>query len=81
MADVGLKSLGMDHGNPTIPDGQVWFCSDEHTIFAPEEPVAVGDRIRVLPAHVDPTVALHERMHLVRDDEVLETWAVDLRGW
>lgn len=81
VADVGLKSLGMDHGNPTVPGGQVWFCSDEHLTFAPGDPVAVGDRIRVLPAHVDPTVALHERMHVVRGDEVLDTWPVDLRGW
>ncbi|MGI5125850.1 alanine racemase [Pseudonocardia sp. CA-107938] len=80
-ADVGLKSLGMDHGNPTVPGGQVWFCSDEHTTFAPAEPVSVGDRIRVLPAHVDPTVALHERMQVVEGEEVVDTWAVDLRGW
>jgi D-serine deaminase-like pyridoxal phosphate-dependent protein len=83
VADVGLKSLGMDHGNPTVPGATVWFCSDEHTTFAPDEPrsVAVGDRVRVLPAHIDPTVALHERMHLVEGDEVVETWPVDLRGW
>lgn len=85
VADVGLKSLGMDHGNPTVVGGHVWFCSDEHTTFGPERPVAVGDRVTVLPAHVDPTIALHERMHLVRgtapDDEVIDTWAVDLRGW
>lgn len=81
VADVGLKSLGMDHGNPTVPGGHVWFCSDEHLTFAPDEPLAVGDRVRVLPAHVDPTVALHERMHVVRGDEVLDTWPVDLRGW
>jgi D-serine deaminase-like pyridoxal phosphate-dependent protein len=35
----------------------------------------------VAPAHVDPTVALHERMHLLDGDEVLESWDVDLRGW
>jgi D-serine deaminase-like pyridoxal phosphate-dependent protein len=81
VADVGLKSLGMDHGNPVIPGASVWFCSDEHTTFAADEPVAVGDRILVLPAHVDPTVALHERMYLVRGEEVLDTWPVDLRGW
>ncbi|WP_433557256.1 alanine racemase [Pseudonocardia xinjiangensis] len=81
VVDVGLKSLGMDHGLPTIADAQVWFCSDEHTTFAPETPVRVGDRIRVLPAHVDPTVVLHERMHLVDGDVVVETWAVDMRGW
>jgi D-serine deaminase-like pyridoxal phosphate-dependent protein len=81
VADVGLKSLGMDHGNPIVPGAQVWFCSDEHTTFAPDEPVKAGDRVRVLPAHVDPTIALHERMHLVQGDEILDTWAVDLRGW
>ncbi|HTF35649.1 MAG TPA: alanine racemase [Myxococcota bacterium] len=81
VADCGLKALGMDHGNPSIEGAQVWFCSDEHITFKPERPVQAGDRIRVVPAHVDPTVAYHERMHLVRGDDVLETWPVDLRGW
>jgi D-threonine aldolase len=81
VVDVGLKSLGMDHGLPTIEGAQVWFCSDEHTTFAPEERLCVGERVRVLPAHVDPTVALHKRMHLVEGDTVLETWPVDMRGW
>ncbi|WP_433799086.1 alanine racemase [Actinomycetospora sp. CA-084318] len=81
VADVGLKALGMDHGNPTIPGAQVWFCSDEHVTFAADDPVRVGDRVLVTPAHVDPTVAYHERMHVVRDEDVLETWPVDLRGW
>jgi D-serine deaminase-like pyridoxal phosphate-dependent protein len=80
VADVGLKALGMDHGNPSV-DGQVWFVSDEHLTFAPSEPLRVGDRVRVVPAHVDPTVTLHERLYVVRGDEVLDTWAVDLRGW
>jgi D-serine deaminase-like pyridoxal phosphate-dependent protein len=81
VADCGLKSLGMDHGNPTIDGGSVWFCSDEHTTFGPERPVKVGDRVRVAPAHIDPTIAYHERMHLVSGDQVIETWPVDLRGW
>jgi D-serine deaminase-like pyridoxal phosphate-dependent protein len=41
----------------------------------------VGDRVRVLPAHIDPTVAYHERMHLATDDNVVDTWEIDLRGW
>ena len=83
VADLGLKSLGMDHGNPTVPGGTVWFCSDEHTTFSPEGDARfeVGDLVRALPAHVDPTVALHERLHLVEGDAVLQTWDVDLRGW
>jgi D-serine deaminase-like pyridoxal phosphate-dependent protein len=30
---------------------------------------------------VDPTVAYHERMHVVRGDEIVDTWPVDLRNW
>ena len=82
VADVGLKSLGMDHGNPSIPGAAVWFCSDEHTTFSSEgEPFRIGDLVRVHPAHIDPTVALHERMHVVDGDEVVDTYEVDLRGW
>ena len=81
VADCGLKALGMDHGPPAIAAAAVWFCSDEHVTFAPERPVAVGDRIRVTPAHVDPTVAYHETLHVVDGQDVLESWPVDLRGW
>jgi D-serine deaminase-like pyridoxal phosphate-dependent protein len=81
VADCGLKALGMDHGDPTVIGHTVWYCSDEHVTFGAESPVAVGDRVRVLPAHVDPTVAYHERMHLARGDDVVDTWPVDLRGW
>ncbi|MGD0700342.1 MAG: alanine racemase [Trebonia sp.] len=85
VADCGLKALGMDHGNPSLADGSVvWFCSDEHVIFSPPAGGSlpqVGDQVRVLPAHVDPTMAYHERLYLVADDRVLEAWPVDLRGW
>ena len=81
VADCGLKALGMDHGNPSVDDATVLFCSDEHLVFRPEHQVRVGERIAVRPAHVDPTVAYHERLHLVVADDVVESWPVDLRGW
>ncbi|MGO8825449.1 MAG: alanine racemase [Acidimicrobiales bacterium] len=81
VADCGLKALGMDHGNPSVEGADVWFCSDEHLTFAPQARLRVGDRIRVLPSHVDPTVAYHEHLHVVDGDEVTERWDVDLRGW
>jgi D-serine deaminase-like pyridoxal phosphate-dependent protein len=88
VVDAGLKALGMDHGDPTVVGvGDCWFVSDEHITFGtrPDQPVRVGDRVRVLPAHVDPTVALHERMFVVRgegpDADVTDVWPVDLRGW
>jgi D-serine deaminase-like pyridoxal phosphate-dependent protein len=35
----------------------------------------------VIPSHVDPTVAYHERMSVVDGDDVVEIWPVDLRWW
>jgi D-serine deaminase-like pyridoxal phosphate-dependent protein len=85
VADCGLKALGMDHGLPTMatPGAKVWFCSDEHVTFAPapDTPVQVGDLVRVVPAHVDPTVAYHEVFSVVREGRVLDTWPIDMRGW
>ena len=80
VADAGLKSLGMDHGNPTLPGADVWLCSDEHVTFTGLD-VAVGDRVRFLPAHLDPTVAKHDRMWILDHGAVIDEWPVDLRGW
>ena len=81
VVDCGLKALGMDHGNPTIDGAKVFVVSDEHVTFAPEHPVRVGDRVRVWPAHTDPTIAYHETMWVTDGEDVLERWPVDLRGW
>jgi D-serine deaminase-like pyridoxal phosphate-dependent protein len=83
VADAGLKAFGMDHGNPALPGAQVWYCSDEHVVFSTDgqPPPAVGDRVRLLPAHVDPTCALHERLWVVEGDEVVDCWPIDMRGW
>ncbi len=85
VADVGLKALGMDHGDPQIVGARVWFCSDEHVTFGRESDSTtswqVGDRVRVVPAHIDPTVAQHDSAWLVQGDEVVDRWSIDLRGW
>jgi D-threonine aldolase len=79
VADAGLKALAMDHGNPELEGSQVWFCSDEHTTFSPPRPV--GDRVWLIPAHVDPTMAMHERLYLYSGEDVVGCWPIDLRGW
>ena len=62
------------------------FCSDEHVTFvAPDMRLRPGDRVLVTPAHVDPTVAYHDRFHVADgaglDAVIVDEWAVDLRGW
>ena len=89
--DGGLKALAMDSGDPRLVDDQggraeVLFCSDEHTTVAGGS-WAVGDRVGLRPAHIDPTIAKHAKLHLVDDvtaggdAEILESWPVDLRDW
>ena len=95
VVDVGLKALGMDHGNPSamtfgdvvgdgVGDGApaaVWFCSDEHSTVTTVAGTRVDDRMLIIPAHIDPTMAMHEVAWLVRDGEVIDRWPIDLRGW
>ena len=84
VVDAGLKAFGMDHGNPSYPDGELLFCSDEHTTLKPSEgdPMPqVGDRVSLIPAHVDPTVARHEQFWIHRGDDVVDRWEIDLRHW
>lgn len=97
IGDAGLKSLGMDHGNPFLPGARLLFCSDEHVTFVPgpgeaasgispigwtaPEVARVGDRIRLVPGHVDPTLAYHERLYVADGEDIIDEWAIDLRGW
>lgn len=93
VADVGLKALGMDHGNPEVDGYDVWFCSDEHVTFAVKRDAAslpvpaptvlprIGEKVLVTPAHIDPTMSQHERIYVHREGLVVDEWAIDLRHW
>jgi D-threonine aldolase len=83
VTDAGLKSLAVDHGNPAVEGADVLYLSDEHLTVVPHEgwQPKVGERLRVLPSHCDPTIALHERFHLVQGDHIVDQWPIDLRGW
>jgi len=82
VVDAGLKAFGLDHGNPAWPDGDVFFCSDEHTtLLDPDGSLRVGDRVRLQPAHLDPTVARHETMWVVDGESIVDRWSIDLRHW
>jgi D-serine deaminase-like pyridoxal phosphate-dependent protein len=79
VADAGLKAFGMDHGNPDLDGATVWFCSDEHTTFSAPQPV--GEKVRFAPAHIDPTMAYHERAYVCSGDAIVDVWPIDMRGW
>ena len=81
VCDVGLKALAMDHGDPYMSNAEVQYCADEHTVFLPASNVAVGDRVTIVPAHIDPTIAKHTELVMVDDGEVIDKWPIDLRHW
>ena len=43
--------------------------------------LGLGDRVRLEPGHVDPTVARHEHFWVVDGEDVVDQWAIDLRHW
>ena len=88
IADAGLKAFGMDHGDPSWDGGEVLLCSDEHVTLSPASPAdhAVGDRVALTPAHVDPTVAKHQQMWVTAGKyepgaAIIDQWPIDLRHW
>jgi D-serine deaminase-like pyridoxal phosphate-dependent protein len=44
----------------------------EHTQTRPR----LGDRLRFIPPHCDPTVNLYDRIYVCSGDIVLETWSI-----
>ena len=83
--DGGLKTFAVDSGLPKIitPGWTVKSISDEHTTIVPRPdatPLKVGDKVKLIPGHCDPTVNLHDWMIAMRKDTVEELWPISARG-
>ncbi len=80
--DAGSKALATDEGLPVpvLPGLRVLGLSDEHARLAvlPGVSLTVGDKIFLIPSHVDPTVNLHDALY-VYDGARLDRWPVDGR--
>jgi D-serine deaminase-like pyridoxal phosphate-dependent protein len=83
--DAGLKAFSTDSGpaQPAFAGWSVRGVSDEHTVLdrSGDGPaLALGDKVRLVPGHIDPTVNLHEWIVAVRGGRVEAVWPVDARG-
>jgi D-serine deaminase-like pyridoxal phosphate-dependent protein len=58
--------MNEEHGYIDLPDAASRF--------------QVGDRLRIVMNHVCVAVNLHERVHGIRGEEVVESWQVAARG-
>ncbi len=86
VVDAGHKAHSADAGPPLVADfsnARYDRPSDDHGIitFTGDGPCpALGDKLRLIPGHCDPTVNLYDWLVGVRNDRVECVWQVTARG-
>ncbi|KIC33268.1 3-hydroxy-D-aspartate aldolase BhcC [Leisingera sp. ANG-M7] len=84
IVDAGLKAQSVDSGLPFIfgrDDVEYIKCSDEHGVVSdPNGALKVGDKLRLVPGHCDPTANVHDWYVGVRNGKVETVWPVSARG-
>jgi D-serine deaminase-like pyridoxal phosphate-dependent protein len=87
VVDAGHKSHGVDSGMPAVAGRADLLYdrpSDEHGEIFPATPQAVlpelGQQLRLIPGHCDPTVNLHDWLVGIRDGHVAALWPIEARG-
>ncbi|MCE8440480.1 3-hydroxy-D-aspartate aldolase BhcC [Rhodovulum sulfidophilum] len=84
ICDAGLKAQSVDSGLPVIfgrEDVTYAKCSDEHGVIAdPEGVLKVGEKLKLVPGHCDPTCNVHDWYVGVRNGKVECLWPVSARG-
>ena len=84
VVDAGLKAQSVDSGLPVVfgrDDVRYAKCSDEHGVIEdPQGALKVGDRLRLVPGHCDPTCNVHDWYVGVRNGVVEVVWPVSARG-
>lgn len=63
--ELVLDDLSEEHGHVLLPGGH---------------PIQIGDRLRVVPNHICPSINLQERVYVVDGEQVVDEWIVAGRG-
>ncbi len=84
ICDAGLKAQSVDSGLPFVygrDDVEYIKCSDEHGVISdPQGNLKVGDKLKLVPGHCDPTANVHDWYIGVRNGKVEAVWPVSARG-
>jgi len=82
VADVGIKGLGNEFGNPTVinqPDAEVLYLAEEHMVVRNMN-VSIGDKIKIIPSHGCTTNNLYPHMWISRKGIIEDLWCIEGRG-
>lgn len=85
ICDAGLKASSVDSGMPRVfdtPGVEYIKASDEHGVLqlGANAQMKLGDKLKLVPGHCDPTVNLYDHYVCVRDGKVEALWPVTARG-
>jgi D-serine deaminase-like pyridoxal phosphate-dependent protein len=85
VVDAGLKASSVDSGMPRVVDvagAEYTNASDEHGVLKLDgrARLAVGDKLKLIPGHCDPTVNLYDQYVCVRGGKVEALWPITARG-
>ena len=82
ITDAGVKSVSVDQRPPAFQgyEDVPVEMSEEHSAIYGDFPLAVGDKLRMIPSHCCTTVNLHNWLYLVRGDKVVDRVPVVSRG-
>jgi D-serine deaminase-like pyridoxal phosphate-dependent protein len=85
IVDAGLKASSVDSGMPRVADySDVEYlkASDEHGVLqlTGATRFKVGDKLKLIPGHCDPTVNLYDWYVCIRGSRVEALWPITARG-
>jgi 3-hydroxy-D-aspartate aldolase len=84
ICDAGLKAQSVDSGLPVVfgrTDVEYIKCSDEHGVIAdPDGVLKIGEKLKLVPGHCDPTCNIHDWYVGVRNGKVEALWPITARG-
>ncbi|MDX1284441.1 MAG: alanine racemase, partial [Draconibacterium sp.] len=84
--DLGYKSLASEMSHPRLKFldlkiNNVINHSEEHLVISTDQKnnLQEGDLVYTVPFHICPTIALHERVYVVENNNATQTWNVVAR--
>jgi D-serine deaminase-like pyridoxal phosphate-dependent protein len=84
--DAGLKAHSVDSGMPVVygvESVEYVRASDEHgrlSLGNPGREIRIGDKLKLIPGHCDPTVNLYDWYVGIRNNRVESIWPITARG-